>query len=149
MVSKESHDLITQLGDELLMRWATTADADELVVFNLRMHSEDLKDKPELWLKDWTRDILSGHHPTISPKGATVVVDPKKQNKIVSSMTMIPQLWAYVGLTFGCGRPELIAIDPDYRRAGLVRRQFEHFHTQSAAGGDLIQAITGIPWYYR
>ncbi len=79
MVSKESHDLITQLGDELLMRWATTADADELVVFNLRMHSEDLKDKPELWLKDWTRDILSRHHLTFSANSVTVVVDPNKR----------------------------------------------------------------------
>ena len=74
---------------------------------------------------------------------------PKKQKKIISSTALIPQVWAYDGLTFGCGRPELIATDPNYRRRGLARIQVELFHKQSADRGDLLQVITGIPWYYR
>ena len=94
-------------------------------------------------------DLLSERHPTITANSVTVVVDQQKQNKIVSSMAMIPQVWAYDGLTFGCGRPELIATDPNFRRGGLARIQIELFHAQSSAKGDLLQAITGIPWYYR
>ncbi|MDQ3699803.1 MAG: GNAT family N-acetyltransferase, partial [Chloroflexota bacterium] len=38
---------------------------------------------------------------------------------------------------------------PEYRRRGLVRRQMEVVHRWSAERGELMQAITGIPWYYR
>jgi hypothetical protein len=31
----------------------------------------------------------------------------------------------------------------------LVREQFTAIHAKSAARGELVQAITGIPWYYR
>jgi len=141
--------MASQPGDGLLMRWAGEADAEELAAFNLRWHSEDPEGEPELWLEAWTRDLLSGRHPTTTANSVTVIVDPKKQNKIVSSMALIPQVWAYDGLTFGCGRPELLATDPKYRRRGLAHLQIDLFHAQSAAKGDLLQAITGIPWYYR
>ncbi len=138
-----------QIGDGLLMRWAGAADTEELAEFNLRWHSEDPDGEPELWLQAWTRDLLSGRQSTAKANSVTVVVDPKKQNKIVSSTALIPQVWAYDGLSFGCGRPDLIATDPNYRRRGLARLQTDLFHAQSAARGDLLQAITGIPWYYR
>ena len=130
-----------QLGDGLLMRWARAADAEELAEFNLRWHSEDPDGEPELWSQAWTRDLLSGRHPTTTANSVTVVVDPKKQNKIVSSMVLIPQVWAYDGLSFGCGRPELIGTDPNYRRRGLARVQIDLFHAQSAVRDDLLQPL--------
>jgi hypothetical protein len=42
-----------------------------------------------------------------------------------------------------------VGTHPDYRRRGLVRALFEAAHQQSAARGEIMQAITGIPWYYR
>ena len=39
--------------------------------------------------------------------------------------------------------------DPEYRRRGLVRAQFDVIHAWSAERGELVQAITGIPYYYR
>ena len=62
---------------------------------------------------------------------------------------MIPQTWTYEGIPFGVGRPELVGTLPEYRNRGLVRIQFEEIHKWSAERGDLVQAITGIPFYYR
>jgi predicted acetyltransferase len=47
------------------------------------------------------------------------------------------------------GMPELVGTLPGYRGRGLVRAQFEVVHQWSAARGELLQAITGIPYYYR
>jgi hypothetical protein len=47
------------------------------------------------------------------------------------------------------GRPELVGTLPEFRNRGLVRAQFEVIHGWSAARGHLLQAITGIPYYYR
>jgi len=50
---------------------------------------------------------------------------------------------------FGVGRPELVGTDPDFRHRGLVREQFDVIHRWSAERGHKVQAITGIPYYYR
>jgi hypothetical protein len=42
-----------------------------------------------------------------------------------------------------------VSTSPAYRRRGLVRAQFAAIHARSAARGELLQAITGIAWYYR
>ena len=136
------------LGDGLVLRWGRPADAEELGVFNVRLHS-DTPEEPEEFLANWTRDLMGGAHPTTSAGDFTVVVDEKNGGKIVSSMNLISQTWTYDGVPFGFGRPELVATDDDYRRRGLVRAQFEAIHARSAAKGELVQGITGIPWYYR
>jgi hypothetical protein len=38
---------------------------------------------------------------------------------------------------------------PEYRKRGLVRLQFNVIHRWSAESGEKVQAITGIPYYYR
>ena len=62
---------------------------------------------------------------------------------------LIPQTWTYEGLPFGVGRPELVGTVPDYRNRGLVRAQFDVFHTWCQERGLQVQAITGIPYFYR
>ena len=47
------------------------------------------------------------------------------------------------------GRPELVGTLPEFRNRGLVRIQFEEIHKWSAEHGEMVQAITGIPFYYR
>jgi hypothetical protein len=47
------------------------------------------------------------------------------------------------------GRPELVGTLPEYRNRGLVRAQFEVIHQWSAERGEKMQAISGIPYYYR
>lgn len=144
----ESFGLPRDLGNGLLLRWATPADADELAAFNVRIHSDN-SDKPDEFLAYWTRDLMNGNHPTTQAHDFTVVVDTHRDNKIVSSLNLISQQWAYAGIPFRVGRPELVGTDSDYRRKGLVRAQMDMIHAKSAARGEMVQAITGIPWYYR
>ena len=47
------------------------------------------------------------------------------------------------------GQPEIVATHPDYRNKGLIRALFEMVHARSEARGDMVQAITGIPHFYR
>ena len=147
-MTQDDFGLPRDLGDGLLLRWATPTDAEELAAFNSRIHSDD-PDEPAPFLGDWTRDLMNNHHPTTQASDFTVVVDTNDDDKIVSSMTLISQTWTYDGIAFGVGRPELVGTDDNYRRRGLVRRQFEIIHAKSKARGELVQAITGIPWYYR
>lgn len=136
------------LGHGLLLRQATWQDAEKLAAFNIRIHSDDPQD-PEVWLGEWTKDLLRGDHPTTGPQDFTVVVDQEADEKMVSSVVLIPQTWRYEEIPFTVGRPELVGTDKDYRRRGLVRRQMNLAHARSQARGHLAQVITGIPYYYR
>ena len=129
------------LGDNLKLRFATPDDTDALAEFNARLHEAE-----NVGLN--VRDLMSGDHPTCKSSDFTVVEDTKT-GKIVSSMCLISQMWTYGGIPFKFGQPELVATEPEYRRRGLVRKQFEAIHALSEARGELMLGITGIPWYYR
>ncbi len=136
------------LGDGLLLRWARAEDMEAIAQFNVDNLSDDPAE-PELELAHSTRDLMNGRHPTTQPSDFTVVVDRNDGDKIVSSLCIIPQTWTYDGIPFGVGRPEYVATDEKYRRRGLMAAQFEAIHAKSADRGEMVQAITGIPWLYR
>jgi hypothetical protein len=140
--------LIRDLGEGLILRRATSADAEALATFNARLHSDDGPDKPDERVAAWTRDLITRPHPTFSP-GDFTIVEESAIGKIVSSLNLISQTWAYAGIEFGVGRPELVGTLPEYRKHGLVRLQFEEVHKWSAERGELLQAVTGIPYFYR
>ena len=137
---------IRDLGDGLILRRATPDDTDALVQFNREIHGENEWDTRGL--DDWTRDLLSGDCPNMSPSDFTLVEDTHTA-EIVSTCCLIPQTWAYEGIPFKVGRPELVGTKKDYRRRGLIREQFEVMHDWGAKRGELAQVITGIPFYYR
>ncbi len=141
-------DVIKDLGDGLILRRASPADADELVAFNARIHSEAGSEEPDVKVGAWVRDLMTRPHPTTNAGDFTVVEETHK-GQIVSSMNFIPQTWSYEGIPFGVGRPELVGTNPKYRKRGLVRAQFDVIHQWSAERGHKVQAITGIPYYYR
>ena len=142
----EQKAVLKDLGDGLVMRRSTRADADRLAAFNARIHGEDPQDAQAVGV--WTRDLLSGAHPTFGVDDFTIVED-RNSGEIVSSMNLISQTWAYEGIPFGVGRPELVGTDPNYRARGLVRAQFEVAHEWSRQRGEQMQVITGIPYFYR
>ena len=92
--------------------------------------------------------MTGGAHPTTTLRDFYLVEDTTK-NLFVSSMCLIPQTWTYEGIHFGVGRPEIVMTLPEYRRRGLVRAQFDALHADCAARGLPVQAITGIPHFYR
>ena len=140
--------MLKDLGDGLSLRRATVADAEALSVFNAEVHRESEDDEPSEAVAAWTRDLVAGDHPTCEA-GDFTIVEVQSTGQIVSSLNIIPQTWAYGGIEFGVGRSELVGTHLDYQRRGLVRAQYEVIHEWSAARGHKIQAITGIPWFYR
>ncbi len=136
------------LGQGLILRQARPDDVETLAHFNGQVFREEAQTFNES-LATWTRCLLSGKHPTTAATDFTVVVDTRAGNRIVSSIGLISQTWTYAGIAFGVGRPELVATDPDYRRRGLIGRQMAVHHAWSAARGQRLQAITGIPSFYR
>jgi hypothetical protein len=140
--------IIRQLGDGLVLRRATADDTEALVTFHADVHREPDTEEPEEYVAAWVRDLMARPHPTFSPDDFTIVEDIHT-GEIVSSLCLISQTWTYEGIGFGVGRPELVGTRPDYRRRGLVRAQMEVIHQWSAERGERLQAITGIPYYYR
>lgn len=138
--------ILRDLGNGLIMCRSTPQDADALAEFNGRIHGDNPEDAAHV--AAWTHDLLSRPHPTLNADDFTIV-EEIGTGRIVSSMNLIPQTWSYEGIEFGVGRPELVGTDPEYRNRGLVRAQFEEIHKWSAERGHLVQAITGIPYYYR
>jgi hypothetical protein len=136
------------LGEGLILRRSKLEDAEALADFNARVHSDEGPDKPDEKVWWWTYDLMAKPHPTFNLCDFTIV-EEVATGKIVSSMNLIPQTWTYAGISFKVGRPELVGTLPDYRNRGLIRQQFDIIHQWSAQYGDMVQAITGIPYYYR
>ncbi len=134
--------------DRLILRQATPEDADRLVDFHARVHSDYGLDRPDEPVGAWVRDLMSGTHPTFRP-GDFTLVENARTGEIASSLCLISQTWTYDGIPFGVGLPELVGTLPAYRRRGLIRAQFDVVHRWSAERGELLQNITGIPYYYR
>jgi Acetyltransferase (GNAT) domain len=138
--------ILRDLGDGLILRRSTPEDADALSEFNRMIHTDNAPDGQ--CIATWTRDLLTRPHPTFHSDDFTIVEEPAS-GRIISSMNWISQIWSYEGIQFGVGRPELVGTLAEFRNRGLVRIQFEEVHKWSTERGEIVQAITGIPFYYR
>lgn len=150
-MSKRLHDkksYLDDLGDGLLLRRATPDDGEILSKFNTHIHQREDTNEPDERVGVWARDLIERPHPTFRPGDFTIVEDTST-GAIVASMNLISQTWSYAGIKFKVGRPELVGTAPDFRQRGLIRAQFETIHKWSAQRGEMVQAITGIPYYYR
>jgi hypothetical protein len=143
-----SNLILRDLGDGLILRRSTAGDAEALAEFNALIHAEPDIVNDGLRLAAWVRDLLTTQHPTFGSGDFTIVED-SRSGQIVSSMNLISQTWSYAGIEFGVGQPELVGTRSEYRNRGLVRAQFDVVHGWSAERGELVQAIMGIPYYYR
>ncbi len=115
------------LGEGLVLRQATRADADKLVAFNVDVFGEAEGKETGRKVGVWTHDLMSGSHPTTCASDFTIVEDTAT-GKIVSSLCQISQTWSYGGIEFGVGRTEIVGTHPEYRRRGLVRAQMNVVH---------------------
>jgi hypothetical protein len=145
-LAENAQEILKEMGGDLIMRRSSPADAERLPEFNARIHGEDPFDANGVAC--WVRDLLTRPHPTFSSDDF-LIVEKKETGEIVSSLNTISQVWCYEGIPFKVGRPELVGTDPEYRNRGLVRAQFEVVHQWSRDRGELVQVITGIPYYYR
>ena len=148
MISISVLELPRNLGNGLTLRRSTPADAEPLADFYKMVMREPPATEPDELVAGWVRDLLCGSHPTFGSDDFTIV-EEAATGRIVSAMNLISQHWTYDGIPFGVGRPELVGTEPEYRKRGLVRAQFEVIHALSAERGEMVQAITGIPNFYR
>lgn len=146
MFTKGETTILRDLGDGLILRRSTPEDGEVLAEFNRGIHTDNEPDGQ--CIAAWTRDLLTRPHPTFHSDDFTIVEETATA-RIVSSMNWISQTWSYEGIQFGVGRPELVGTLSEFRNRGLVRIQFEEVHKWSVERGEIVQAITGIPFYYR
>jgi hypothetical protein len=94
--------------------------------------------------------MFSPGFPAMGPGDYAVVEDTSRAERpIVACACLWRQRWSLGGIPLAVGRPEYVATEAEYRNRGLVRSLFEMLHARSAARGDDIQVIFGIPFYYR
>ncbi len=136
------------LGDGLVLRWSTAADAERLGLFYSMVFRDTEDSPPNAPIILWVRDMLSGRHHLIGEDGFALV-ENSATGEIVAATCLIAQAWDYAGVYIPVGRPEIVGSLPEYRRRGLVREVFRLIHARSAMLGHLAQGITGIPYYYR
>ena len=146
--SQKEKSYLKDLGDGLILRQATPADGEALATFNAYVHQREDANESDERVGVWVRDLIERPHPTFHPSDFTIV-ENVSTGAIVASLNLISQTWSYAGIEFKVGRPELVGTDPDFRERGLIRAQFETIHQWSAQRGEMVQAITGIPYYYR
>ncbi len=134
--------------DDLVLRAATLDDAESVIELNRLVHGNPEKNEPGDEVAIWTADLFAGYNDAIGPSDFTVVEDTSTK-KIVSSICLMSQVWNIGGIDTSMGMPEIVGTHPDYRRRGLVRRQFDLVHGWSVDRGQLFTTIMGIPHYYR
>jgi len=96
----------------------------------------------------WSSTYLNGAHPTVTDNDIFVVVDSAHDDRVVSSLVLIPQPWRYESVDLVAARIELVKTDREYRERGLMRELIEAAHTHSADCGHGIQIIMGISGFY-
>lgn len=136
------------LGEGLVLRWATPDDIARVAEFNAYAFRDTPDQDPLPWDRAMIRESMSGRNPLVAA-GDYLLIEDTRTGAVVSSACLIRQRWEYEGIPFDVGRPEHVATDPDYRNRGLVRALFGALHERSAALGQRVQAITGIPYFYR
>lgn len=134
----------------LIVRPSTVQDTDDLLRLIDTVFSDMLVGEMETRMSHIARRVMSGKHPFMRPDDFTVVEDTRRaKQRIVGCTCLLRHTWEYNGVPFAVGRPEIIATYPEYRHQGLIRAIFAMVHERSAAQGQLVQAITGIPYFYR
>ncbi|GHO46315.1 GNAT family N-acetyltransferase [Ktedonospora formicarum] len=138
------------LGAGLVLRWSTAADIERIATFHGLVHRERADEPPNLNYMNSVRALMSGDNPLMGPDDFGIVEDTSKEGTpVIACACWWRHTWTYEGISFGVGRPELVATDPAYRNRGLIRTLFEMLHARSVADGDMVQAITGISYFYR
>ena len=140
-----------ELGGGLLQRWSTPEDTENIAQL-CGLVFRDKEDEPlNMNAIAAVRLHMSGNFPImVGPGDYAVIEDTTREgNPLVACTCLWRMEWEYEGMAFGVGLPEFVATHPDYRNRGLIRKLFEMVHARSEAEGHLVQAITGILYFYR
>ena len=138
------------VGNGLVMRWSTAEDTERIANLHGLVHRDAAEDPPNITAMKVIRRLMHGDHPFMGSHDFGMIEDTSREgNPVVACTCLWKHTWTYEGIPFRVGRPEMVATDAAYRNRGLVRALFEMVHERSEAEGDLVQAITGISYFYR
>ncbi len=141
---------IGDLGDGLIRRWSSAADVEKIGRLMALVYRDSADEPPRIREMDEARVVMGATFPFMGAGDFALVEDTRQPERpCVACTSLFRHRWSYAGIPFGVGRPEEVATDPAYRKRGLVRSLMEMVHARSTAKGDLVQAITGIPYFYR
>ena len=70
-------------------------------------------------------------------------------DRVVSTATLLDETVTLGGVELPAGQVELVATDRDYEGRGLVRALMGWCHARSAALGQVVNVMVGIPYFYR
>ncbi len=145
-----SSDYSEELGGGLVRRWSTEADQEKIGLCLAEAFRRGADDPVDRRMINRAVTMFSPGFPHMGPGDYAVVEDTSLPARpIVACASLWHQHWSLGGIPLDAGRPEYVGTMPEYRNRGLVRAVFEMLHARSAARGDHLQIIFGIPHYYR
>jgi len=82
-------------------------------------------------------------------EGLDAVIVAVDGDRVVSTATLLHETVSIGGIDVPTGQVEMVATVPSHEGRGLVRALMQEAHRRSAARGDLLQVMVGIPYFYR
>ncbi len=144
------HNHPHNLDNNLIVRPSSQADTEALLQLVDSVFGTMMEEAGGTHMTHLVQRVMSGTHPSMRPDDFTVVEDTRRtERQIVGCTGLLHHTWQYERIPFSVGRPEVIATYPEYRHQGLIRALFAMMHARSQAQGHHLQAITGIPYFYR
>ncbi|MDX6592717.1 MAG: hypothetical protein QOJ13_1913 [Gaiellales bacterium] len=141
---------VRAVGDGLVRRWSTPADADAIGLLLGYVFGSEQDPRPIPRLMAEARVLMRPDFAYMTPYDVAVVEDVSSaKSRIVACTFFWRHRWSYGGIVFDVTRPEIVATHPDFRNRGLARSLFEMIHARSETEGHVLQAITGIAYFYR
>ncbi|HEU5315818.1 MAG TPA: GNAT family N-acetyltransferase [Chloroflexota bacterium] len=134
------------LGDGLVLRWSSLDDAEAVAAVVSDVFGAE--GKPSEAERKLVLETFRPEYPHGGPTDWAVVEDTASR-QLVAATALMSQTWSYDGIPLAVGRPEQVVTRAPYRRRGLIRAIFDLLHARSAARGQLMQVIDGIPYFYR
>lgn len=135
-----------QLENGLVIRSMSDEYREALPQFYIDVFTEAYGPE-DVILGAWAADLVSPHHPTVTDDDVWMMLD--QNNKILSALLLIPQVWNYEDTKIPVGRVELVGTRKEERHRSLTRTLMNVAHQRSADLGHMMQVITGIPYFYR
>lgn len=133
-------DYIENLDNNFAIRFANNSDIDELSAFHVRNQEDQDCDQ-------WVRSMMVNKYCSPEPDRFLIIEDTKN-NKIASSLAIIPSISYYRGQEFRTARIDLVSTDLSYRNQGFARYLFKMAHKFFEESNITVNCVIGRPWYY-
>lgn len=138
-----------QLGNGLVLRWSTQQDQEKLAraaAAGFASHAET----PNLFMAQTVVRLMRGDCPAMSAEDFLLIEDQSATGTPIVACACLQEFeWLYEDVPLRIGRPEVVTTIPAYRNRGLTKALFTELHRESENRGHHLQAIVGIPNFYR